>query len=279
MADLVYTVSGIQLENWAGQDDKQISSLTAMLKMAANLMVFQKYFDQWDHALKLLGEKEMLIALNNWSAEKVGYLIGEEPSPHFYSKVFAKYMITVEEGLLTPTQRNFQAQQMLEINQTFGREVFPPSMIIKDMNLQGKGEMMEFLQNQEMQAQEMQKQQADFESAFEDAKVKELYSRATANIAMARERHGRSESNIGLFEERLSAIQKNRSLSTKAKIEALEKLVETAAKFGELQANKGIQQIDQMEDEEIIDEEQEKQQAKRSAEANKFLQEMTNQQR
>lgn len=276
MADLIYSTSGIQLENWAGQDDKQISSLTAMLKMAANLMVFQKYFDQWDYSLKLLGELELKIMLNNWSAEKIAWMIGEEPSPHFYSKVFAKYQVTVEEGLLTPTQRNYQAQQMLDINQTFGREVFPPSLIIKDMNIQGKGELMEFLQNQEMQASEMQKQQADYQNAMEDASVKELYSRAAANIGLARERHGRTESNIGLFEERLSAIQKNRSLSTKAKVEALEKLVDTVMKYGEVEKDKGMEEIDQLEEEEIVDEEQEKVQAKQSAEANRFLQEIMN---
>jgi len=48
MADLVSQVSGINIENWAGQEDKQISALTAMIKQASNLMVFQKYFDQWD---------------------------------------------------------------------------------------------------------------------------------------------------------------------------------------------------------------------------------------
>ena len=109
-----------------------------MIKQAANLMVFQKYFDQWDFSLKLLGERLLQIALNNWNAPKVALYIGEEPTPHFYSKIFAKYQVIVEEGLLTPTQKNFQAQQMMEINERFGREVIPPSMIIRDMNITGQ---------------------------------------------------------------------------------------------------------------------------------------------
>src|SRR5208337_4193278 len=85
MADLIYQTSGINLENWSGQQDKQISSLTMLLKQAANLMVFQKYFDQWDYSDRLLGEISLEIVQNNWNAEKVKMIIGEEPSPFFYS--------------------------------------------------------------------------------------------------------------------------------------------------------------------------------------------------
>src|ERR1700733_8473657 len=240
-------------------------------------MVFKKYFDQWDYSLKLLGERMLEIALNNWEAEKVGIMIGEEPSPHFYSKVFAKYQTVVEEGLLTPTQRNLQAQQMLEINQLFGREVLPASMIIKDMNLQGKNEIMQYLQSQEQSMQAAQQEEQTIAHAFEEAKLKELYSRAVSNIAMARERHGRAESNIGLFEERLSEITKNRALATKEKMEALEKLVDVIAKFGEIETMLKLHQIDQVEGDMIMDEDLEKNDAKKTAESNKFLQEIMGQ--
>jgi hypothetical protein len=270
MADLIYGVSGINLENWSGQEDKQVSSLTVLLKQAANLMVFQKYFDQWDYALKLLGDKMINIVLNNFSAEKVGLIIGEEPTAHFYSKVFAKYQVIVEEGLLTATQKNMQAQQMMEINERFGREVFPPSMIIKDMNLQGKAEAMEYLQQQEQQAQQLQQEQTTIQHAFEDAKLKELYSKATSNLATARERHGRAESNIGLFEERLSEITRNRALATKDKMEALEKLVDVIAKFGEIETALKMADIDRLENNQSFKEDDEKADAKRMAMANDF---------
>jgi hypothetical protein len=274
MSGLIFSTSGIDLENWSGQNDKQISSLTLLMKQAANLMVFQKYFDQWDYSLKLLGERMLDIALNNWNAEKAALYIGEEPSPHFYSKVFAKYQTVVEEGLLTPTQRNLQAQQMLEINQIFGREVLPASMIIKDMNLQGKNEIMQFLQQQEQSQSAVQQEQQTIAHAFEEAKLKELYTRAVSNIAMARERHGRAESNIGLFEERLSEITKNRALATKEKMEALEKLVDVIAKFGEIETMLKMHQIESIDYEQERKEDEEKIDAKSTSESNKFLQEI-----
>lgn len=272
MADLITGVSGINMENWAGQDDKQISSLTVLLKQAANLMVFQKYFDQWDMSLKLLGERMLQIVLSNWNEHKVALLINEEPSAHFYSKVFAKYQTIVEEGLNTPTQRNLQAQQLMDINAAFGREVFPPSMIVKDMNIQGKAEAIEFLQQQEQQASALQQETQTIQHAFEDAKLKELYTKAMANIATARERHGRAEADIGLFEERLSEITQNRAMATKAKMEALEKLVDVIAKFGEVETLLKMHQIEGFQDMQSADEDREKVDAKQTALSNEFLQ-------
>jgi len=235
MADLIYQTSGINMENWSGQQDKQISSLTMLLKQDANLMVFQKYFDQWDHSLKLLGERMLQIALNNWSAEKVALMIGEEPSPHFYSKVFAKYQTVVEESDLTPTQQNLQAQQMMDINGAFGREVFPPSMIIPKLNITGKGEIIPFLEKQEQQAAAVQSEAQNIQHSFEEMKMKELMGKIHNQLSQARERDSRSESNVGLFEERMSMISKNHALASKEKMSALAQLLETIQKFGEVE--------------------------------------------
>jgi hypothetical protein len=276
MADLIYQTSGINLENWSGQADKQISSLTMMLKQAANLMVFQKYFDQWDYSDKLLGERLLQIVLNNWNAEKVKMIIGEEPTPFFYSKIFSKFETLVEEADLTPTQQNLQAQQMMDMNAAFQREVFPPSMIIPKLNITGKGEIMKFLQQQEQQSQAMQQEQQVFQHAVEDAKLKELYSKAVNNIAMAKERYGRFESNIGLLEERISEISKNRALSTKSKMEALEKMMDVIAKYGEIEASLKVAQIQSYDYDQKNIEDQEKQQAYQEAESNEFLSKIMN---
>lgn len=271
MMNLMFQTSGINLENWSGQQDKQTSALTAMIKQSANLMVLQKYFDQWDYALKLVGDKALQIALNRWNAEKVKLLIGSEPTAFFYSKIFAKYNVLVEEGELTPTQSNQQAQQMMDINTAFGREVFPPSMIIPKLNITGKGEIIPFLQQQEQQASAVQSEAQNIQHAFEEAKLKELMSRAASNLAMARERHGRAEADIGLFEERLSEITQNRAMATKAKMEALEKMVDVIAKYGEIETMLKMNQIENFEYDQEKKEDREKIDAKRTSLANEFV--------
>ena len=235
MMQLIYSTSGINLENWSGQEDKQISALTVMLKQAANLMVFQKYFDQWDFSDKLLGGLLLNIAINNWNETKVEMMIGEEPSPHFFSKIFAKFQVLVEESDLTPTQQNLQAQQMIDMNQMFGREVFPPSMIIPKLNITGKGEIIPFLQQQEQQMQAVQDEAQNIQHTVEEMKIKDMMAKIHNQLSMARERDSRSASNVGLFEERMSMISKNHSLATKEKVAALAQLLETIQKFGEVE--------------------------------------------
>lgn len=274
MADLIMNTSGINLENWSGQQDKQTSSLTVLLKQAANLMVFQKYFDQWDYSLKILGERLLQIVLNNWSAEKVSLLIGEEPSPYFYSKIFAKYNVIVEESDLTPTQQNLQAQQMLDINAQFGREIIPPSLIIPKLNITGKNEIIQFLKQQEQQMASAQEHAQNLQHAVEEGKLKELYAKTALAVANARERHGRSESNIGLFEERLSMIGRNNAMSTKAKMESLEKLVEVAHRYGELEAHLKMNDINSLDMQEQTKEDVAKNDAKRTSLSNDFVTEL-----
>lgn len=276
LRSLIFSTSGVDLENWSAQGDAQASSLTTMLKQAANLMVLQKYFDQWDYSLKLLGERLLQVVLNNWSAEKVALYLGEEPSPHFYSKVFAKFQVLVEEGLLTPTQRNMQAQQLMDINQLFGREVFPPSMIIKDMNLSGRAQAMEYLQQQEQMLQAQQQEAQNIAQTFEEAKLKEMYARTATQIATAKERYGRFESNIGLLEERMAEVSKNRALSTKAKMEALNQLVDVISKFGEIETSLRMNEIEGLDNQARMTEESEQEVSRGRAASDEFLSKLTN---
>lgn len=274
MKGLMYEVCGINLENWSGQQDKQISSLTMMLKQAANLMVFQKFFDQWDYSDQLLGDKLLRVVLNNWNEAKVGLYLGEEPTPMFYSKIFSNYQTIVEESDLTPTQQNLQAQQMLDMNAAFQREIFTPSQIIPKLNITGKGEIIPMLQQQEQMMRVKQSEMEEVQHALEDAKIKEMYSKSVQQIATARERQGRSESNIGLFEERLSMIARNRAMATKEKMLALEKLVETMHKYGELEASMAGFDIEQDQLKEQETEDREKIDAKMTAESTKFLEQI-----
>ncbi len=274
MDDLIWKTAGINLENWAGQQDKQTSTLTQLMKMAANLMVFQKYFDQWDYSLKQIGDKLLNIVQNNWNAEKIGLMIGEEPSPFFFSKIFSKFNTVVEEGLLTPTQRNMQAQSMMDINAAFGREVIPPSMIIKDMNIQGKAEIMQFLQKQEEENAASQAELQNIQHTFEEAKLKELYSKIHNQLSQARERDSRSESNVGLFEERMSMISKNHAMASKEKMAALTALLEAMQKFGEVETFMKSNQLDMIKNDEEEFEKVSRQNVERNEASKNFVEQI-----
>jgi hypothetical protein len=275
LQSLIFSTSGVNLETWSAQDMSQASSLTVMLKQAANLMVLQKYFDQWDFSLKTLGDRLLQIVLNNWEAPKVGLIINEEPTPFFYSRVFSKYQVTVEEGILTPTQQYQEYQAWLELNQQLGG-IIPPDKLAAKAPIQGKKELMEILAQQAQQQAAVQEEATNIQHAFEEAKLQELYSKAANNIASAKERYGRFESNIGLLEERMSELSKNKALATKAKMEALEKMVDATAKLGAVETMIKLGEINRMEDIDSIDERIETDRATQHAFANEFMNKVMN---
>jgi hypothetical protein len=212
--------------------------------------------------------------LHNWNAEKVKLIIGEQPSPYFYSQVFSKYQTVVEEGLLTPTQKNLQAHQMMEINQAFGKEVFSPSDIIPYMNITGKGEIIPMLQQKEQQAQEMAQEQNMIAMSIEDMKMKELMAKIHNQLSMSRERDSRSASNVGLFEERVSEISKNHAISTREKMDALMKLLEAIQKFGEVETFIQSNNLDKIKYDEEEREDLSRANVERQQQAQSFLQKM-----
>ena len=271
LQSLIFSTSGINLESWNAENSPNASSLTVLMKQAANLMVLQKYYDQWDLADKVLGERMLQIMLNNWNAQKVKLLIGEEPSPFFFSKIFSKFNVMMEEADLTPTQQNLQAQQMMDMNQAFGREVFPPSMIIPKLNITGKAEIIEFLKQQEQQVAAVQSEATNIQHAVEEAKLKEIHARAANDMASAKERYGRYESDLGLKDERESELTKNRALATKAKMEALSEMVDVTAKLGAIETMTKLGEIDAMQNVDIAKEDQETNKSQQEAMRNEFM--------
>jgi len=243
LQNLIFQTSGVNLESWSADNSPNASTLTVLMKQAGNLMVLQKFFDQWDQSLKILGKKMLDIVLHNWNAAKVQLLIGKEPSPYFFSRIFAKYNVVVEMGLLTPTQRYQEYMQWMELNQQLGG-IIPPDKLAEKAPIQGKKELLEILRQQQQSQQAAQEQQSQLQAAQEEAKLRETYSKVANNMASAKERYGRFEADISLLEERISAISKNRSLATKAKTEALEKLLDVIQRYGEIETLLKSQQLD-----------------------------------
>jgi hypothetical protein len=273
MATMIFQTSGVNLESWAGDDQRQMSGLTMLLKQGANLLVLQKYFDQWDSSYKQLGNVMLQIILNNWNASKVGLTLGEEPSPFFFSNIFSDYQVVVAEGLDTAVQKQQEFAQWVELNQIVGG-VIPPSKMAEKAVIQGKQELIQMLQQQEMQQAEQNQHSQMVSQSLEDARIKELYSKAANQIAMARERHSRSDSNLGLFEERLAEVQKNQALSTKSKMEALEKMVDVIAKYGEIETALAASKLETYQLGEDIKQESDKRQAQMTSAGNEFVAKM-----
>jgi hypothetical protein len=217
----------------------------------------------------------MKIVQNMWSPGKVARLLGEEPTENFFDKMFAKYHVTVAEGMNTPVQKQQQFVQALELNQMLGG-IIPPKYLLKISTIEGKDEIIAAIEEQQAHAAAMEQQKQQLEAAVLDAKLKQSYANAASQIANARERHGRAESNIGLFEERLSEIAKNRAMATKEKVEALEKLLDLTHRYGEMEAALKGAELQTVEMQNEAEEDREKADAKQTSLANDFVMSILN---
>lgn len=269
LADFIYRTSGVNQE-LLGMSQDSNSGIEAMLRQGAGLVTLQKYFDQWDVALKLLGKLEQRIVQNKWSPAKIARILGKEPNYEFLTKAFSRYDVLVSEGLNTTIQQQQQFKQLLDLNQLLGG-IIPPRFILQNATIQGKDEIIKAVDEQQAQASQVQQEETMLKQTLLEAQLQKLASESASNIAMARERHGRAESNIGLFEERLSEITRNRSLALKDKIDALEKLINIVNQHGEIDAQQKAFELAQINMQQVAEEDREKADAKLSASSNQFL--------
>lgn len=269
LAELIFKTSGVN-EELMGMAQDSKAGITEMLRQGAGLITLQKYYDQWDVVLKLLGVLEKKILQRNWSIPKITRILGREPSPAFQLQIFSKFDVLVSEGLNTTIQKQFQFEQMLHLNEMVGG-IIPPEFILQYSTIQGKNEIIEAVQQQQQQQSQMQQQQQMVEQNLVEAQMQKMTSSSVADIALSRERHGRAESNIGLFEERLSEITKNRSSALKDRMDALEKLLGTVATYGSAATEASKAELEQDEEESIADEDREKMDAKLTSDANEFI--------
>lgn len=269
LADFIYRTSGVNQE-LLGMSQDSNSGIEAMLRQGAGLVTLQKYFDQWDVALKLLGKIEQKIVQNKWSPAKISRILGKEPNYEFLTKAFSRYDVLVAEGLNTTIQQQQQFKQLLDLNQLLGG-IIPPKFILQNATIQGKNEIIKAVEEQQAQAAQMQQEETMLKQTLLEAQLQKLAAESANNIAMARERHGRAESNIGLFEERLSMITKNRSMALKEKIEALEKLINLVSQHGEFDAQQKAFELAQLNMQQVAEEDREKVNAKISSSSNEFL--------
>jgi len=263
MQALINPLSLVTPELMGASNEKGLAGITEMLRQGAGLITLQKYYDQWDRALKLMGMLELRIIQSRWTPFKVSRIIKEDPSPEFYSKNFSQYDVLPEETLNTTTQKQNQFIQLLQLRE-MGIPV-PTAFLLKNSTLQGKDELIEAIQNEEQHAAEMAQQKSQLELAVIEAQLQGQHASTAEKLAMARERVGRTKSNIGLFEERLSELTQNRAKATKDKVSAIKEFLDTVRLYGEVQTMHGVQQVDQIERTDEVSANAEKNVAKQEA--------------
>lgn len=206
LKSIIPQITGINEELLGSAVDEK-AGILSMLRQGAGLVTLQKVFDQWDFALKMVGEIELELIQANWTPGKVKRIINEEPADEFYNKNFGKFDCVIEEAVMTPTQKQLAFQQTLYLKE-LGMPI-PDEYILKLSTLQDKDKLIEQMQQIAEQQQQMQQAQMQAQQQVAAAQSENLHAQAVANQGLGYERASRIAENQALAEERRAAAIKD----------------------------------------------------------------------
>lgn len=207
-------------------ESAQESGLMMMIRQSSSIVNLQDVFANIRDAQKNISRKALKI-MQGWKPEKVARIINQQPSPQFFNPNFTKYDISVQEGVLTDTQKQLYFRQLTDLYQLTGgpqSSVVTPDMLAKAAPLQGKSEFNQQIEEnfkaQQQRAQQAQQiQQAELTSILN-------YNKAASveKMAGAKERYTRAVANMGLEDERASKAIDDRSSAALDRVKAMKEL-------------------------------------------------------
>ena len=197
------------------------SGILTMLRQGAAITNLQYVFDNLRYAQKLLSKK-VLKLIQTWTPQKVERILGRKPSEQFYSKEFIKYDISVQEGVLTDTQRQMHFRQLVDLKQ-LGAPV-SGTMLAKAAPLQGKSSYLRELQMEEQQQAQAQQQQQQLQMQVLQSGLEYQKAGAIEKMAGAKERFTRAVANTGLETERAARAVDDRASAALDRVRAMKEL-------------------------------------------------------
>lgn len=221
-------VTGITAENMGQivEGGANESGYKTRLKQSAGMMALEPLFDKLDGSQTLLSEIILDVARSNYTPAKIRTIIGEEPSPYFYSKEFGKYQCTVEMGFDTVTQKQMQFAQLMDLQQVVGATTAITKALIDSATIQNKEQLMQNIEQEQKQASEsaQAKMQAEIEQL--KANIEAINAKAKADMGLYYERTSRVAENQSLAIERIAEANKDDEQATLNKVKAMKELAQ-----------------------------------------------------
>lgn len=226
--EIIPNILGINPEMLGMPENEKVETAAILAKMrqAAGLISLRGVFDNLSESQRILGQKTLKMMQVNYSPEKIKLITKKQPTDEFYSKVFSRYDVVVEEGLLTDTQRQSQYLQLLTLQQmgVVGPEVNP--LLIKASNLHNKKEINEILDGIAKQRQEAEAKQEQLQMQQMAVMTDGIEAKAKSDQALAMERMSTINLKNAENAERMQKAETDRTAAELNFIKALKELQE-----------------------------------------------------
>lgn len=244
-------ILGINPEMLGMPENEKVETAAVLAKMrqSAGLISLRNVFDSLAESQKILGHKVMQLIQKNYTPEKVQLITKKPVSDEFYSGVFARYDVVVEEGLETDTQRQQQFTQLLALKQ-MGFNI-PDGLIIKASNLTRKQELNEILDAQAEQENQAVQRREQLELHQIQTMTDGIEAKAQSDIALGQERLATIGLKNAEHAERIQRAEEDRTAAELNFIKALKELqgMDLNAMSQKIMMLKGLSEIHHMEGE------------------------------
>ena len=223
--EIIPNILGINPEMLGMPENEKVETAAILAKMrqSAGLISLRGVFDNLAESQKILGQKVMKMMQVNYSPEKVKLITKKEVTPEFFSKTFSRYDVTVEQGLLTSTQKQTEFMQLFTMKQA-GMPI-PDSLIVQKSDLHCRQELNEILDAQAKQEQEAIQRQMQMEDQQMQVTTEGIQSKSQSDMALAAERLNKIHLDEAVSAERVQRAQE----------ESTAQLLNMAKLFKELQ--------------------------------------------
>lgn len=165
-----------------GTEEKDIPFVLGKLRTGAALTVFQDYFDNLRYAKKQMGCKLVRMVQSNFPPQKVQRITNEKVAPGFYEPDFVRFDCTLQEGLLTDTQRQMAYAELRHLRSE-GAPI-PWAAILDMAPIQLKHKIKQIV----MQAEKQQSGLAQQEAQDRQLTQKAQQAKIAADLGRAQER-------------------------------------------------------------------------------------------
>lgn len=194
-------ISGVSQEMMGMEiDDK--AGIISMIRQAASVTRLQPLFDQFDEFQRLDGDITIEMIQNCYTFGKARQILGEDPTPEFEQSLFFEYGCKVAPGVLTETQQQLEAHQLIYAKQELGIPV-SGKRILSKMILQGKEELLQEIEQAEKQQAEQAQQMAQLQMQQLQVDNQTKMSYANSQNSLAQERMAKIKTDVAIAEDKL----------------------------------------------------------------------------
>ena len=223
LQNIMIEISGAKELLGLTEDTRDLSGIATMIRQGAAVTGLQKLFDQFDEFQRIVGDITIEMIQKNYTYGKVKQIIGEDPTEEFDNKLFYKYGCKVVTGVLTESQQQLEAQQLIYAKNELGIPV-PTKRLLAALTLQNKEELIEEIMQAEMaqQQQAQQMAQLQMQQLQVDNETKMAYARSQDGLAQ--ERLAKIESDKAVNIEKISRSEEEKTMGLVNVLKAVKEL-------------------------------------------------------